>query len=147
MAKFGKKTKKSGKAFGLQFAGWQEKMEQLDRLSHFGILEGTKEALLETHKVVTPRVEEAMQKHVRTGRTKRAIIENAKVETDGLVVSIDIGFDLSRGGHPSIWLMYGTPRQQPDKKLYQAIFGKSVSDEIQHVQYQAIKRTIEKYTK
>lgn len=138
-------AKKSKKAFGLQFSGWQEKMEQLDKLSHHGVLEGTKEALIETHKVVTPKVEQAIQKHVVSGETKESIIKNPKIDVVGSMVSIDIGFDIDNGGYPSIWLMYGTPKQQPDVKLYRAIFGKSTSDEIQHVQYQAIKKTINKY--
>lgn len=144
MANFNSKRRATGKKFKLAFAGWEEKLEELDRLSHHGILEGTKEALEETYDVVTPKIRNAMKKHHLTGDTERSIVPK-QLEVSGTVVSIPIGFDIDNGGLPSIWLMYGTPTIQPDKELYQAIFGHSTSSEVAHVQYQAIKRTIEKY--
>lgn len=144
MANFNSKAKRTGKKFGLAFAGWQEKLEELDRLSHHGILEGTKEALEETYDVVTPKIRNAMKKHHLTGETEGSIVPK-QIEVSGTTVSIPIGFDIDNGGLPSVWLMYGTPTIAPDKQLYEAIFGHSTSSEVAHVQYQAIKRTIEKY--
>ena len=148
MANFGGKSGKgnrSGKKFGLQFAGWEETMAKLDELSHHGILEGTKNALIETHKLVTPKLEEAIKKHHRTGDVEASLVRTPKLNVVGTMVSIDIGFDLDNGGLPSIWLMHGTPRQAPDKNLYQALYGHKTASEVAHVQYHAVKDVIDKY--
>jgi hypothetical protein len=138
-------ARKGLKNFGLAFAGWEETMEKLDNLSHHGVLEGTKKALIETHKTVTPKVEQLMTPHNRTGRTKDSIEKTQRVEVQGTLVSIPVGFDIENGGLPSIWLMHGSPKQTPDLKLYRAIFGHTTSSEVAHVQHQALKETIEKY--
>lgn len=148
MANFGGRGtdgQRSGKKFGLQFSGWKDLMSELDQLSHHGVLEGTKKALIETHKVVTPKLEAAMSKHVRSGDTIGSLVTDQRLNIEGTLVSIDIGFDLNNGGLPSIWLMHGTPRQNPDKKLYNALYGRATAGEVQHVQYHAIKDTIDKY--
>lgn len=148
MANFGGKGGKgsrSGKKFGLQFHGWEEMMSNLDELSHFGVLEGTKKALAETHKVVTPKLEAAISEHKLTGETEASLVKVPRINVEGHLVSIDIGFDLDKGGLPSIWLMHGTPRQKPDKTLYQALYGRKTAGEVAHVQYHAIKDTIDKY--
>ena len=148
MANFGGKGGKgsrSGKKFGLQFAGWEEMMGNLGELSSFGILEGTKKALIATHEVVTPKLEQAIKSHHLTGETEKSLVKKPQISVEGTLVSIDIGFDLDNGGLPSIWLMHGTPRQDPDKKLYDALYGRKTSGEVKHVQYHAIKDTIDKY--
>ena len=148
MANFGGKGGKgsrSGKKFGLQFHGWEEMMANLDELSHFGILEGTKKALTETHKVVTPKLEAEIRKHHLTGDTEESLVKQPKIVVEGTLVSVDIGFDFDNGGLPSIWLMHGTPRQAPDKALYDALYGRKTAGEVAHVQYHAIKDTIDKY--
>ncbi len=139
------KGQRSGKKFGLQFHGWEEMMANLDELSHFGVLEGTKKALIETHKVVTPKLEAEIRKHHLTGDTEKSLVREPHITVEGTLVSIDIGFDLDKGGLPSIWLMHGTPRQAPDKALYQALYGRKTAGEVAHVQYHAIKDTIDKY--
>ena len=148
MGNFGGKNNsgsRSGKNFGLQFSGWAEMMGNLDDLSHFGVLEGTKKALIETHKVVTPKLQEEMKKHHRTGVTEGSLVKTPQIEVEGHLVSIGVGFDIFNGGLPSIWLMHGTPRQKPDTALYEALYGRKTSGEIRHVQYHAIKDTIDKY--
>lgn len=148
MANFGGKGGKgsrSGKKFSLQFHGWEEMMSNLDELSHHGVLEGTKKALIETHKVVTPKLEAAIKKHHLTGETEASLVKEPRINVVGTMVSIDVGFDLDNGGLPSIWLMHGTPRIAPDKALYQALYGRKTAGEVAHVQYHAIKDTIDKY--
>lgn len=148
MANFGGKNNKgsrSGKKFGLQFKGWTEMMSNLDELSHFGVLEGTRLALRETHKVVTPKLEAEIKKHHLTGDTEDSLVRQPQIEVQGHLVSVNVGFDLEHGGLPSIWLMHGTPRQPPDKALYQALYGRKTAGEVAHVQYHAIKDTIDKY--
>lgn len=120
-------------------------MTNLDELSHHGVLEGTKKALTETHKVVTPKLEAEIRKHRLTGATEASLVREPRINVVGTMVSIDIGFDLDKGGLPSIWLMHGTPRITPDKTLYEALYGRKTAGEVAHVQYHAIKDTIDKY--
>lgn len=148
MANFGGKGGKgsrSGKKFGLQFSGWEEMMGNLGELSYFGILEGTKKALTETHKVVTPKLETEIRKHRQTGDTEKSLVKKPHINVEGTLVSIDIGFNLEEGGLPSIWLMHGTPKLKPDRALYNALYGRKTAGEVAHVQYHAIKETIDKY--
>lgn len=141
-----KGTARTGKAFGLQFSGWTEMITNLDSLSHFGVVKATKECLEETHKLVTPQIKTAVAPHHRTGRTAGSIVEGAKVETLGHnIYGIDVGFDIHNGGLPSVWLMYGTPRQKPDKKLYQSIYGRGTAGKVAHLQYHIVKRYIDEY--
>lgn len=137
--------KKSGKMFSLQFAGARELVTRLDDLSASGAAKAIGQALRETHRTVTPKLHAEMVKHYRTGRTEAAIVDDARVTIEGDYISIPIGFDIDNGGLPSIWLMYGTPKQAPDKALYEAIFGRKTAGEIARVQRQVIKQALEAY--
>lgn len=145
MANYGSKRRGSGKKIGLQFPFWEEKMEQLNKLSHFGVLEGSKAALEEAHKIITRNADAAIKPHRMTGATEGSLVRNSEIEVAGNILSAGVGFDIDRGGLPSVFLMHGTPRITPDKKLYNAIYGKATSDEIQSAQYWAVQNVINKY--
>lgn len=141
----GKKRKRSGKHFGLQFAGADELMYKIDEISHFGVLVATKKALKATHALVTPKLEAEIKKHRRTGQTEDSLVKQPQMKVEGTYVSVAVGFDLDNGGLPSIWLMHGSPRQQPDNNLYRALYGRKTAGQIRHVQYHAVKETLEEY--
>lgn len=129
------KKKSRRRKIGLIFDGFEEYAEKLDRLG--GSLEKTTEkALLATHDYITPKVEEAFQKHDKkySHETMKSLKSNAKVEWDGPFAEIGVGFDISTGGLPSIFLMYGTPRIQPDKKLYNSIYGGATKKAVKALQ-------------
>ena len=112
------------KKMRLEFSGFEEYAEKLDKLG--GDLKKTTErALNATHEHITPRVEEAFKKHniKYSHETMKSLKKDSAVEWDGSVAEIGVGFKISDGGLPSIFLMYGTPKIQPDKKLYNAIYG------------------------
>ena len=99
-------------------------------------------ALKDTHAYVTPNIHAAMKKHNKTGKTERSIADNPRVEWVGSVASIDIGFDISNGGLPSIFLMYGTkvhgtPRTLKDQILFNSIYGSAVSKKAYEIQQDA----------
>ena len=59
-------------------------------------------------------------------RSDRAITKSEKrLNGKRTKAYIKVGFNISKGGLASIFLMYGTPRMQPDKKLYNSIYGSS----------------------
>lgn len=112
------------KKMRLEFTGFEEYAERLDKLGG-DLKKTTEKALIETHKLLTPKVEEAFRKHdVKYSHdTMKSLKKDARVEWDGSVAAIGVGFKISEGGYPSIFIMYGTPRMQPEKKVYNSIYG------------------------
>lgn len=50
------------------------------------------------------------------GETEASIVKNPRVEWDGMVGSVAVGFDFSKPGAGG-YLITGTPRMRPDKAL------------------------------
>ncbi len=61
----------------------------------------------------TARYEKMIQKHHFSGLTEASLIQNPKAENDGKKITLQTGFDISKGGTPAIWLDRGTPKQKP----------------------------------
>ena len=88
---------------GLKFKDFEEYAEKLDKLN--GDLQATTEkALQNSHDFIMPKLHQDMRKHHRSGRTEESIVDDAKVEWEGTTASIRIGFKISDGGLPSIFL-------------------------------------------
>ena len=151
----------SKRKFGVKFEGFSEIAAELDRLQ--GDLKRTTEKALEfIPEVVNPELHNAMSKHKRSGKTEESIT-NENVSWEGTRATIPVGFDISHGGLPSIFLMYGTPRHAPanqygaaggtnrgmaqDKKLYNAIFGSSTNKKIAEKQKEIFEKEIKKVMK
>lgn len=127
----------------LQFKAFEEFAEKLDKLG--GDLRATTEkALQNSHDYVTPKIEKDMKNHKRTGKTAGSIRSDAKVEWDGSVASVDIGFDITHYGLPSIFLMYGTPKMKKDQNLFDDIYGKTTQKKIKELQEKTFARAIKK---
>lgn len=92
------------------------------------------EALQKSKEYVDEQAHAAMKKHHRTGKTESTILDSASVEWEGHLASIKVGFDISGGGLPSIFLMYGTPRMAKDSKLYNAVYGPKTKREVKEIQ-------------
>ena len=106
----------------LQTEGFDELIRALERAGQDS-KKAAEKALIEGKQAVTPDIREAMARHHRTGRTEASLDTKEEVRFGGTVAEVDIGFHIRQGGLPSIFLMYGTPRMQPDKRLYDAIYG------------------------
>lgn len=134
MAKFkGTKKAKSGRKMGLEFFGFEEVISRLSKLD--GDIKGTTEkALKQSQKHITENLHKEMKKHKQTGYTEKSLVENPSVEWTGTVAKIDVGFDISNGGLPSIFLMYGTPRMEKDQNLFRALYGSRTMKEIRKIQ-------------
>lgn len=118
---------------GLQLEGFEELMAKLDALDG-DLKKVTNECLDVAHEIITPKLHQAMKKHHQTGDTEKSIVDHSSVNWEGTTADIDVGFKIRNGGLPSIFLMYGTPRMKKDTKLYNAIYGKKVKDEIAKMQ-------------
>ena len=130
------------KKIGLQFDGWEEYMDKLDRLGGTQAMKkGVEEALTESKKHVNPLIEKNMAKNklpakgkYSYGDTKESIDEDMSVEWSGMTGEIKVGFDFSKSGMKSIFLMYGTPKMKPVSGLKSAIYGAKTQKEIAEIQ-------------
>ena len=135
---------------GLQFNGWEEYIAKLDELGGTQTMKkGVEEALIESKKHVNPLIEQAMTKlpargKYSTGDTKKSIDDDLSVEWNGMTGSIKIGFDFSKSGLKSIYLMYGTPRMKPVSGLKSAIYGAKTKKEIAEIQEKVLSGVIKK---
>lgn len=134
----GRKNKMS-----LDFKGFEEYYEKLDSLGG-DLKEVTEKALVTAHQLITPAIHKRMQFHKRTGKTEDSIAEIPNVYWEGTTASIDVGFHITDGGLPSVFLMYGTPRQKPDKTLYNLIYGRVVRKEVGKRQKEIFEDAIKK---
>ena len=135
---------------GLQFNGWEDYIAKLDELGGTKAMKkGVEEALIESKKHVNPLIEKSMGKlpaggRYSTGDTKKSIDNENKVEWSGMTGEIKIGFDFSKSGLKSIFLMYGTPKMKPVTGLKSAIYGTKTQKEIAEIQEKVLSDAIKK---
>lgn len=135
----------------IDFDGFEILQKQLTQMGG-DAKQAAESALKASHNVVKQKVEAAMQQHIETGDTKRAIITSPVVEWTGDTAAVNVGFDITGGGLASIFLMYGTtlhgqPHITPDRNLYNAVYGAQTRKEIREIQEQAYKKVIERVMK
>ena len=135
--------------------------EKYDRLG--GRLKDVVEECLEAvPPIVNPALKRDMGKHTRKKRSKHTIdslVENPRVEWEGTVAKIPIGFNIYDGGLPTIFLMYGTKPHTPknqygftkkdtrifvtkDEQLYNDFYGSSMRRKINAKQKEIFMRAI-----
>lgn len=138
---------------GLQFDGWENYIAKLDELGGTQTMKkGVEKALIESKKHVNPLIEKAMNKlpaggKYSTGDTKKSIDDQMSVEWTGMTGTIKVGFDFSKSGAKSIYLMYGTqingtPRMKPVSGLKGAIYGTKTQKEIAEIQEKVLSDVI-----
>lgn len=135
---------------GLQFSGWEDYVAKLDKLGGTQVMKkGVEEALIESKKHINPLIEQSMAKlpaggKYSTGNTKQSIDDDMSVEWEGMTGTIKVGFDFSKSGVTSIFLMYGTPRMQPVSGLKNAIYGAKTKKEIAEIQERVMGNVIKR---
>ena len=143
------------KKIGLQFDGWEDYLSKLDELGGTQVMKkGVEEALIESKKHVNPLIENAMGKlpaggKYSTGDTKKSIDKEMTVAWVGMTGEIKVGFDFSKSGPKSIFLMEGTvvngtPRMKPVSGLKSAIYGAKTQKEIAEIQEKVLSNYIMK---
>lgn len=102
-------------------------------------------ALKASHGLITPRLKSGIARHVQTGETKSSLGSAPRVVWESpLKAHVDIGFMLDDGGLPSIFLMWGTPKMQPDTALRDAAFGPKIKSEVAKAQRQALETVLKR---
>lgn len=125
----------------IDFDGFNELLERFEGMEK-DLKPAVEKALKETHRMMTPGIKSAIAPHRLTGDTEESLHESPRVEWEGLVGAINIGFDISKGGLPSIFLMYGTPRLRPDMKLWNAVYGDAITKRVEEVQRRVLEEEL-----
>jgi hypothetical protein len=157
------KKKKSG----IEFSEFETLAAEFEKLGG-DVKKIAEECLAVVPEMINPNLQKDMQRHKRTGKragkTSESIVKNAKAEWQGNIGKMPVGFDLKKGGMPSIFLMYGSPRHAPknqygaakspdaqdnpgfdaDKKLYNDIYGTAIKRKIGEAQEKILTDAIKK---
>lgn len=129
----------------MQTPNMKKWLTDLDTLSKTGLDEAVKAALLESKRLITEQLQAEMERHNRTGITVGSLDTTNTVYVMGYEYSVSVGFHISQGGLASIFLMHGTPKQSPDIRLYDAVFGKGTQRKVRNIQQTHVKRVMQKY--
>lgn len=129
----------------VEFTGFKEMFEKLDKLGG-DTKKITEKALQKSYDHVTPQIKQVYAPHNidYTGDTGRALADKEKVTWSGYTGTIKVGFNIAKGGLPSIFLMYGTPTMRPDKKLYNSIYGSKTKKEVKKIQEEIFREELGK---
>ena len=131
------------KKFAIEFEGMEEILEDFKRME-VDIVPVVEKALIASHKYVTPKLHERMQKKYMPSKGKymgkrtiaredRQIIDDINITWEGDVAKIDVGFSLDEGITP-IFMIHGTESTDPVKGLKAALYGKKTQEEVSKIQ-------------
>ncbi len=133
---------------GLQASGFEDYMSKLDELGGSkAMTRGVESALRASKQYVNPLIESSMAKlpaggRYSSGNTKKSIDRDMSVEWQGMTATIKVGFDFSKSGVTSIFLMYGTPKMKPVAGLKNAVYGAKTKKELATIQEEALTKVI-----
>ena len=142
-----------GKMFGIDFVSVRDFAEQIDELAGGkAVKEAVENALKATDEYVTAEVDKAVASSrynfERSGETKKSIDRDTTVEWEGNLASAKAGFNISGGGLPYIFLMYGTPTIAPDTKLKNAARGEGKHrKKIKEIQQEEFSKVLDRVMK
>lgn len=151
------------KSWGINFDGFLNLSERYLKIGG-DLKKVVNECLIFIPGKINPKLEKAMNPHKRTGKTGESLAKDQRPEWTGDRAQIKVGYKISEGGLPSIFLMYGTARHTPvnkygtpkkagarenpgieaDKKLYNAIYGTAVQKEIANEQENIFVKALKK---
>lgn len=139
MAKRSKKSK-----FAFRFDEMSELAAKIEAAGG-DLQKAAESALKATHGFITPQLNRGVSRHVQTGETKGSLEKKARVTwVHPMLARVEIGFDLSDGGVPSIFLMWGTPKMKPDTNLRRAAYGAKVRREVAKIQREALETVLKR---
>ena len=143
-------SKKYRNKIGIEFEGLDEIITRLTKLNA-NIKNITNKGLKETHKIVTKKAEEAVQKSnlpakgkYSKGDTEKSLKTEANIEWNGTSASVPVGFSISKGGLASIFMIYGTPRHMKNQKMYNTFWGTKTHKEVLEAQEEIFYKELRK---
>lgn len=133
----------------LEFAGFDEILKKLNKLDA-DTKAITTEALQKSFDIVTQKAEKAVAKEnlpaggkYSSGQTARSLIKDLNITWSGTEASAPVGFNIKKGGLPSIFMMYGTPRYMKVQAVYDAFYGEQTEGEVLAAQQEVFYKAME----
>lgn len=124
----------------LEFTGFDEVLKKLTKLEA-DTKSIAEEALTKTHEIITEKAENAVATSnlpaggkYSTGKTAASIKRDPDITWNGTEGSVSVGFNIKKGGLPSIFMMYGTPRYMKVQAVYDAFYGSQTEGEVRNAQ-------------
>lgn len=136
--------------YSLNFAEFENLAHKIEEMGG-NLHEAVDEALHSTHELITPKLAANIARHNSSGNTAESLDKAPAVVWESpLKAKVNIGFDLTNGGAPSVFLMWGTPRRKAsempvDKALRNAAFGPAIRREVAQLQREALEAYLQKY--
>lgn len=138
--------------FSFNFKEMQDLAERIENMGG-DLQKACDNALRATHEYITPQLSAGIARHHSTGDTEGSLERAPRVEwVTPLKAQVKIGFNLSDGGLPSIFLMWGTPKRKAsempvDTALKNAAFGPKVKREVARLQREALEAVLQELKK
>lgn len=133
----------------VEFAGFDEVLKKLNKLGA-DTKQITEDALQKSFDIVTKKAEAAIAKpnlpaggKFSTGRTDESLTRTLEVTWTGTEASAPVGFNIKKGGLPSIFMMYGTPRYMKVQAVYDAFYSSATEGEILNAQREVFFKAME----
>ena len=138
----------------LEFTGFDEVLKKLTKLEA-DTEKIADEALKETFKIVTAKAEAAIQKPnlPRQGKFSRknppnsasSLLKTPDIKWSGTEGEVHVGFNIKKGGLPTIFMMYGTPRRMKVQAVYDAFYGDQTIGQIRNAQRDIFYKALEEF--
>lgn len=133
----------------VEFAGFDEVLKKLNKLGA-DTKQITEDALQKSFDIVTKKAEAAISKpnlpaggKFSTGRTEESLTRTLEVTWTGTEASAPVGFNIKKGGLPSIFMMYGTPRYMKVQAVYDAFYSSATEGEVLNAQREVFFKAME----
>ena len=133
----------------VEFAGFDEVLKKLNKLGA-DTKQITEDALQKSFDIVTKKAEAAIAKpnlpaggKFSTGRTEESLTRTLEVTWTGTEASAPVGFNIKKGGLPSIFMMYGTPRYMKVQVVYDAFYSSATEGEVLNAQREVFFKAME----
>lgn len=133
----------------VEFAGFDEVLKKLNKLGA-DTKQITEDALQKSFDIVTRKAEAAIAKpnlpaggKFSTGRTEESLTRTLDVTWTGTEASAPVGFNIKKGGLPSIFMMYGTPRYMKVQAVYDAFYSSATEGEVLNAQREVFFKAME----
>lgn len=133
----------------VEFAGFDDVIKKLTKLGA-DTKQITEAALQKSFDIVAKKAEEAVAKpnlpaggKYSTGETEESLTRTLEVTWTGTEASAPVGFNIKKGGLPSIFMMYGTPRYMKVQEIYDAFYGSATEGEVLNAQREVFYKAME----
>lgn len=125
----------------MTFTGVDEIIHDIERLGG-DIPKAVEKAVTKSGELATQEYLKVIDQHRYSGLTEDSIETNLNVKNDGEKITLQTGFDISKGGVASIWLDRGTPVQKPVKFIQKIKRNKAVKGTVEDTLEKEVKKLL-----